>query len=380
MRSRVALLGLLPALVSSAQNPPHPAPSQVVDLVRRAQIAQQHGDLKTSLELFRKALALEPTLVDAQIGLGSVLIATGNLDEAIALDARALEASPNNIQLRTDLGFAYYRKGDLPDARRQLETAHSAHPDDVRAAVLLGFTFNKLGREADTIALLLPLEKGRESDLDLEYALGYALLMAGRPNEGLERIEKVAAARHAPDVWILAAAARFDLRQFNPALDDARQAMLANPAYPGAHTLAGQSLYATGKLVDAVSEFQAALRQNPSDFTANLYLGILRFDEHDFDSARPLLELALSIRPQDPLTRLQVARLRNVEGRTSDALEMLEALEKSDPDWLDPHIDLAALYYKLHRPEDGEREREIVKKLQDLQQKHGPSRLSSGQQ
>jgi hypothetical protein len=53
-------------------------------------------------------------------------------------------------------------------------------------------------------------------------------------------------------------------------------------------------------------------------------------------------------------------------------LSLLEGLEKSDPNWLDPHIDLAALYYKVHRPQDGQRERDIVKKLQALQQKQGP--------
>ena len=52
--------------------------------------------------------------------------------------------------------------------------------------------------------------------------------------------------------------------------------------------------------------------------------------------------------------------------------EALESLEKADPNWLDPHIELAAIYYKLHRPDDGQRERDIVQQLEAKQQKLGP--------
>jgi hypothetical protein len=59
-------------------------------------------------------------------------------------------------------------------------------------------------------------------------------------------------------------------------------------------------------------------------------------------------------------------------GKYTEAAATLEDLEKADPNWLDPHIELAAIYYKLHRPEDGMREREMVQKLEDKQQKAGP--------
>ena len=45
---------------------------------------------------------------------------------------------------------------------------------------------------------------------------------------------------------------------------------------------------------------------------------------------------------------------------------------KDNPTWLDPHVELASLYYKLHRPQDGAREREIVERLTGEQQAHGP--------
>lgn len=374
MKIRPAYAVLLaPAFLSGLQvSPAQSSTSQPENLVRSGVAARQHEDFKTAIADFRQALTLRPGMVEAQIGLGEALASAGDLDEAIALDRQALAASPGNAGLQTNLGLAYYRKGDVADARRQFEAVHSAHPDDLNAAVMLGFTYNKLGRSADTVALLGPLEAGHESDLGLKYALGFAMLDTGASAEGLVRIEKVAAARNQADAWMLASSARLQLRQFKEALADAQHAVQANPLLPGVHTVAGQALYATGDWEKAAGEFQAALRQNPRDFVANQYLGLLRFGQRDLANAEPLLELALSIHPKDPLTRLTMARLRNLQGRTDEALALLEGLEKSDPDWIDPHINLAALYYKLGRPKDGQREQDIVKRLGELEDQKTP--------
>jgi len=103
-----------------------------------------------------------------------------------------------------------------------------------------------------------------------------------------------------------------------------------------------------------------------------LYLGVTRLKERDFDSARPLLELALQLQPGLPLARLQLAKLNGMTGRYAEAAATLEDLEKTDPNWLDPHVELAAVYYKLHRPEDGKREREVVQQIEAKQQQAGP--------
>ena len=47
-------------------------------------------------------------------------------------------------------------------------------------------------------------------------------------------------------------------------------------------------------------------------------------------------------------------------------------MTRTDPNWLEPHIELANVYYRLHRPEDGAKEREIVGRLTAQQQTKGP--------
>jgi tetratricopeptide (TPR) repeat protein len=342
---------------------------QAETLVQSAIAAQQHGDLKVAIEDYRKALALRPDLMEARVGLSGALVGAGQFDQAIDEDKRALAAAPDNLALGTNLGLAYYRKGDLGRARSQFEEVHRSHPNDVNAAVLLGYTYIRMNRDADAADLLAPVEAGHEANLDLEYVLGYALIQTGREADGTPKMERVAKARRSADAWFIAGTARFARGEFHEASEDAEQALQCDPKLPGARTLAGQAHYAIGQREMAGLDFQAALRSDPRDFTANLYLGILRLDERNLDDARPLLELAVALEPRMPLARFELAKLNAIAGNEPAALQALEELVKTDPDWLEPHVELATLYYKLHRAEDGQREREVVQRLQAMPKK-----------
>ena len=50
-------------------------------------------------------------------------------------------------------------------------------------------------------------------------------------------------------------------------------------------------------------------------------------------------------------------------GRVEQARAALESLVKEAPEFLEAHVSLATVYYRLKRKEDGDREREVVKRL-----------------
>jgi len=136
---------------------------------------------------------------------------------------------------------------------------------------------------------------------------------------------------------------------------------------PGLSTMVGQAQYALGDMKAATLAFQAALRQNPQDFDANVDLGAIRSKEHDYANARPLLELALELNPKSPLARMEMAKLDVATGRYTEAAAALEELVKAEPNWLDAHWELATAYFELDRPEEGKRERMIAQELKARQ-------------
>ena len=61
--------------------------------------------------------------------------------------------------------------------------------------------------------------------------------------------------------------------------------------------------------------------------------------------------------------RYQLALLDVDEGALDKARETLEGLVKESPQFLEAHVTLALVYYRLKRPDDSKRERDIVQKL-----------------
>ena len=102
---------------------------------------------------------------------------------------------------------------------------------------------------------------------------------------------------------------------------------------------------------------------DPYNFDANLQLGAMAKQEQNYEQAKKYFERAGETRPGDPGVRYQLALLAFDEGALDKARETLEGLVKESPQFLEAHVSLALVYYRLKRPDDSKREREIVQKL-----------------
>jgi lipopolysaccharide biosynthesis regulator YciM len=81
------------------------------------------------------------------------------------------------------------------------------------------------------------------------------------------------------------------------------------------------------------------------------------------DAAQHQLERALQLDPASSGARFELAKVQNAQGQTEAALQNFEAVARAIPEWLPPHAELAALYFKLKRPEDGAREKQTVDRI-----------------
>jgi tetratricopeptide (TPR) repeat protein len=374
MRAVLTLI-LIPMLVAAALAQ-EPGPDQ---LLSRAIEAQQHGDYQSAIRDYRKLLELRPNTIEAKVNLGAALAHVGDFDGAIAMYRSALPqiSEQNNFQkhgVLLNLALAYYKKGDFENAAEQFETLHKASPADVRVAILLGDSDVRLGKPATAVELLEPLEPANAQNLDLEYAYGTALIKVGKRRDGVARIEKVAKAGNSADAYFLAGSTFLDLNEFESARRDLDEALRLDPKLPGIYTLAGTARDKTGDIKAGETAFREALKINPDDFEANLYLGAILYRERHMDEAKPYLDRALRLNPSSSMARYESAMFESTSGQYETAAQDLEKLVKDDPTWLEPHEELASLYYRLHRPADGAKEREIVDKLTADQQAQGPGK------
>jgi Flp pilus assembly protein TadD len=363
----LTLVWLLPALAQG----PSASPDQ---LLSRAIEEQQKGDLASAIRDYRACLAARPNNLVARVNLGAALAHTGELDAAIAEYQAALKLDPQQPSVHLDLGLAYSRKADLDHARAEFDAAHQANPHDARVAILLGDAEARTGKAADAVAMLTPLETENAGDSDFDYVLGEALIAAGHPRDGAQRVEKSAAMSNSADSWMLAGSTLLNINEFSQARRDLDNAMKLDPSLRGLCTLDGTARDKDGDSEAAVPVFRRALAQNANDFDANLYLGAILLKQRNMDEAKTFLQKALQLNSTSTMARYETAIWLSTSGQYQDAAQLLEKLTADDPKWLEPHVELASLYYKLHRPEDGKRERAIVDQLTAEQQQQGPGK------
>jgi Flp pilus assembly protein TadD len=349
------------------------APGQEADrLLSNAIQAQQSGNYQLAITEYRDLLKLRPDNVEAKVNLGAALAHVGQFDEAIAMYQSAIPFLKDQNQVRLNLGLAYYKKGDLAKAREQFAAVHQAWPSNTQAAILLADTEIKQGDAESASGVLEPLEQMNSRNPDFDYVLGLAMIKSGHRRDGVARMEKSAELGNSGDAYMLAGTTLLDLNEFEQARHDLERALQLAPKLPRLHTLLGMARDKTGDQKEAEPAFRQAIKENPDDFDANLYLGALLYKQRHMEEAKIYLDRAVKLKPDDVMARYESAMLKSTSGDYEVAAKELEGVVKDNPDWLEPHVELTSLYYKLHRPADGAKERAIVERLTAEQQAKGP--------
>ena len=135
-------------------------------VLAHAYTAQQKYDL--GLAESERALAINPSDVDALIARAGVLLWTGRIDESIAAAELAYRLNSNlGPEAAFNLGLAYLLGHRYPDAIKLLETARLRHPTYPLLDFPLAGAYAEVGRTADASDAL---EQGRRKNpyIDLQ--------------------------------------------------------------------------------------------------------------------------------------------------------------------------------------------------------------------
>jgi tetratricopeptide (TPR) repeat protein len=118
--------------LAATQSPDDPAV-----LSGLAYVELKQGAINHARELYEKALALDPTLIDAATNLGVIEARSGHLRSAIALWQRAFERAPGKSSIGMNLARTLCESGQKQDARSQVLRVLQFNPDLSAAKKLL---------------------------------------------------------------------------------------------------------------------------------------------------------------------------------------------------------------------------------------------------
>jgi tetratricopeptide (TPR) repeat protein len=369
------LLSLAPtSLAQTLQTQQNPQ-----ELVQDAMEKQKTGDLEGAVTEYREFLKMHPEATAIHSNLGAALAGLGRFEEAIPEYKTALKQSPGLESARLNLGLVYYKMGRISEAATEFEKLHAKDSNNSQATLLLGDCYLRMGREKEVIRLLEPEEKKHPDDLAIAYMLGIALIRDKRIEEGQVLVDRILRNGDSAEAHLMLGMARFEALEYPAAIADLNKAVELNPDLPDIYSYLGRAEMASGDMAAARTAFENELARNPNDFESNLRLAVLLKEDGDYDRAHQLLKRALLVRPDDPAALYQVGSTDLAAGDLEGARAILEQVIKQAPQFLEAHVSLAQVYYRLKRKTDGDREREIVQKLkaqQDAQQQQQKGQVS----
>lgn len=331
-------------------------------LLKEAESLHRAGKLEQAIEDYRSFLKQYPDVAPVRSNLGAALVGAGRYEEAIVEYKRALQLQPLP-QIRLNLALAYYKAVQLNEAAGELLPLHAADPGDLKIALLLGDCYFRLGEFKKAVELLEPLEATHPEEQGLVYLLGMALIRDGQVSKGEVLVDKILRHGNSAEAHLMLGAARMAIYDASGAFDELSVAVKLNPKLPMAHYLYGTAQLTLGQRDKSMQSFREELAIDPNEFGSNLYLGVLLNQSENYKEAMPHLARALQVRPGEPAARYQIVLSEIGMGNLEEARKSLEALVKDHPNFLDAHVSLARLYYRLRMKEDGDRQRAIVDKL-----------------
>jgi serine/threonine protein kinase/tetratricopeptide (TPR) repeat protein len=257
------------------------------------QVLKMTGKPAEAVGEFERALAEQPSSIDALLGLADAYRATGN-PGAEATYRRALALQPSYWAVYNQFGFFYFRSGRYSDAIPMFRQAVSRRPDSVRVYNNLGAALFKVDRFAEArqayqSSIRISPSDGAYTNLgNLEYYVGNYRAAA----LAFEEATKLTPGKYL--YW----ANLGDAYRWTPEL-----ASRAAGAYEKAANLA-----------------ERELSLNPDDAGAHATLAICYAKLGRTAPARRHIERALEIEPTNPDHLLYAAIIAEVAGKSEEAI------------------------------------------------------------
>jgi tetratricopeptide (TPR) repeat protein len=278
---------------------------------------------------FSEALRAEPSDFDVLYNLGVAARRAGHLERAQQVFEAALRSRPEDVD-------ALYAYGDLLIATKDFLTASAVlyrtarlAPDRADVLLLLAQATEALGYYEDTAGTLEKYLKLRPADEVARRELGFSLILEGRFEEGLPKLQQFVL-RHPRD-----AKGQYELgageatASPEKALAHLDEALKLDPTIFEARYTRAALNFQSNRLDQSLADFEALRKIDPNnprilDWEARIYLQQDRAEE-----AAPLFQKAAELAPHDRAILIHYSQALEKLGRTNERQAVLASFKEA---------------------------------------------------
>jgi tetratricopeptide (TPR) repeat protein len=371
----VALLARCPDLIGQTK--------AAVTLRQMAIALEKEGNGTDAEVAWRNLLKLEPRSAEAYAHLGFLESHQERYRQAIPLYRKALALDPTMPGLRMNLGLALFKAGQLRDALRIFEgllnKERPSSAEGERLITLIGLSHYGLDQYPEAVPYLKQATASDPQNLPFRLILAHSCLWSKQYQCVLDVYHEILLLNaNSAEADMLAGEAMDEMQDHAGATGQFRAAVKANPKEPNAHFGLGYLLWTRSQYEEAAQEFQAELSNVPNHAQALAFLADSKMKLNDREDALPLLKKAVAIDPELEIAHIDLAALYGDSGRDAEALRELKIAARLKPNDVNVHWRLARLYQAMGRKDEAKIEFDKTKSLTKAADTSVFSQLNNG--
>lgn len=185
-----------PKVMSAARKALELDPDLIEAHVLLANVQQEQWHWADAEAEYRRALELNPNAAEAHAGFASWLLCQGRTEEALAWARRGRELDPLAVS-GTNIGWILFQSRRYEEAARELRSVLAVQADDATALWYLGFVLIAGNQPGDAIPLLEKAASGSNRSPGVIGVLIRAYAHAGRRSDALRLLEELKTRRKA---------------------------------------------------------------------------------------------------------------------------------------------------------------------------------------
>ena len=237
---------------------------------------EQLGRAEEAADAYRRALATNDTLREAQVNLASLAVERGDRDEAVSHLEMLVARDSGAVGARVALAGYRLQQSAFEEAERLAKEALARAPENIGGYCVLGHLY---ARNGDRGRARLVVAQGLKVDAEaacLHLALGRVLLAEKKTAEALDALQRaVQADGRLTEARFLIAEISMSFKDFNRAIAQYRAVTEQMPKLGAAWVNLGVAYKGSGRFDEAEKAYLAATALPEAASAAHFNLGVL---------------------------------------------------------------------------------------------------------
>ncbi|NLG17770.1 MAG: tetratricopeptide repeat protein [Fibrobacter sp.] len=300
-----------------------------------------------AIEMYQKALQMDPANVDAISALASCQAANGDLNAAVISYEQAVMMNSGATEELKELGELYLKLEREEEGLKILKKYLNKKPDDPKAALLVGQNAFEKKQYTDAEKYLALALEGASADQKMMYA--EAAFNSGKFKESASTLEELKV-----DKKIKGLAQRKIFKMLAESYEKQGQDDLAVNAYGSYLSIAGvrdeDAAYKKAFLQEksnpaaAIKIYEQNIKEYPSDYRNFLRLGLIYSEKKEtLQKAVPMLTRVTDLAASVPAVWLELARVYGKMGKDQEELDAYRKYSETDPQNLEANTRIGIL-------------------------------------